>query len=513
MSTADTITAFADMVMAGAGVEELAVCFGLSPLTVQRRLKLAKVSPKLFSMFRDGKVSLDQLMALALTDDHAAQEAAWSSAPAYDRSPRVLRSLIAGAGISKTIVTFVGLPAYRKAGGVVLLDLFSDGEANPAYVQDPGLMMRLATEKLEKIAQGLRDEGVPWVEVFPNIEYSDREQFCSPPVTYRDATEEETKRLADLDEKMDKLNQRLEAAYESEEDNGDEITKMEEESADLSRQQDAIKEGMEIVSPEVAALVGAYVSIDHKGKAEITRNRMRKADAAAQRKKMHTPAGGAGAAAQADDAKGGVSDRLCHQLTAHRTRALQASLLGNEQVALAALVHPLLVRVVYQATTWSSPSGLQIDAKDCDQQLRTWAPDLDETRAEKLVQARLEQARAMLPAEVAELLPWLLGQPMDVLVQLLTLAAALSLNAINGNGKNETTQAIAAAVKLDMTEWWTPTVTSYFGAVSKALVAEAVTEAGLPDDGKAIEKMKKADAAAKAEAVLSGKGWLPAVLR
>ena len=45
MSVADTVTAFAEMIAAGAGVEDVAVCFGITPLTVQRRLKLAKVSP------------------------------------------------------------------------------------------------------------------------------------------------------------------------------------------------------------------------------------------------------------------------------------------------------------------------------------------------------------------------------------------------------------------------------------------------------------------------------------
>ena len=52
MSVADTVTAFAEMIAAGAGVEDVAVCFGITPLTVQRRLKLANVSPVLFELFR-----------------------------------------------------------------------------------------------------------------------------------------------------------------------------------------------------------------------------------------------------------------------------------------------------------------------------------------------------------------------------------------------------------------------------------------------------------------------------
>ena len=48
---------------------------------MQRRLKLANVSPRLMADYRADEVNLDQLMALAITDDHAAQEAAFYDAP------------------------------------------------------------------------------------------------------------------------------------------------------------------------------------------------------------------------------------------------------------------------------------------------------------------------------------------------------------------------------------------------------------------------------------------------
>ena len=74
MSIADTVRAFADMVAAGAGIEDIAVCFGLTPLTVKRRLKLATVSPKLFALYRTGDMNMDQLIALALAETHEKQE-------------------------------------------------------------------------------------------------------------------------------------------------------------------------------------------------------------------------------------------------------------------------------------------------------------------------------------------------------------------------------------------------------------------------------------------------------
>lgn len=50
MSVADTVQSFAAMIAAGAGIEDVAVCFGITPLTVHRRLKLANVSPRLFEL-------------------------------------------------------------------------------------------------------------------------------------------------------------------------------------------------------------------------------------------------------------------------------------------------------------------------------------------------------------------------------------------------------------------------------------------------------------------------------
>ncbi len=523
MSTADTIEAFADMVKAGAGVEDLAVCFGLSPLTVQRRLRLANVSPQLFALYRQEAMTLDQLMALALTDDHAAQEAAWNSASPYDRSPRKLRALIAGQDLSQAVVRFVGADAYEAAGGRMLRDLFADTDDQPAYIQDPALMMRLAGEKLAGIAAGLREQGAAWVEAFHSFTYSEREQFSAPPVTMRAPTDEEAAVLAALEAEANRLNEGLEAAYnasdegdEGEGDGQDEIDKLEAEAEAIALKKSAVEDGLRVVLPEVATLLGAVVYIDHQGQPKVECNLMRKADAAAFKRASKTVAAGDGDGDgdAAAEPQRGLSDRLCHQLTAHRTRALQACLLVDQRAALAALVHPLLLRLVYEpGDRWESPSAIKASAEDCEHELKSWAPDLAESRSERIMQDALKEAREMLPAEAPALLPWLLAQPMDALVQLLTLCSALSLNAISGSGKTESTQALAGALGLKMADWWTPTGPSYLGAVSKALIAEAVEDAGMPSDALALAKLKKGEAVAKAEELLAGTGWVPAVLR
>lgn len=75
MHPADQFEAFAALVAEGRPIEDIAADFSVTPLVVQRRLKLANVSPRLVADYRADAVTLDQLMALAITDDHAAQNA------------------------------------------------------------------------------------------------------------------------------------------------------------------------------------------------------------------------------------------------------------------------------------------------------------------------------------------------------------------------------------------------------------------------------------------------------
>ena len=54
---------------------------------------------------------------------------------------------------------------------------------------------------------------------------------------------------------------------------------------------------------------------------------------------------------------------------------------------------------------------------------------------------------------------------------------------------------LAAAVALDMAQWWQPTVAGYLGRVSKTLICEAVTEAKGKAAADNIATLKKGDMA------------------
>lgn len=88
---ADQFEAFAKLYAAGLSAEDIAARFGIEPGVVIRRLKLAAVSAHLMREYRDGHLTLEQLMAFTISDDHALQEQVWSNLPSHDRDPRTIR--------------------------------------------------------------------------------------------------------------------------------------------------------------------------------------------------------------------------------------------------------------------------------------------------------------------------------------------------------------------------------------------------------------------------------------
>jgi ParB family chromosome partitioning protein len=80
MHPADQFEAFRELAETrGWGAEEIAARFGVTAHVVKQRLRLGAVSPRLMQAYRDGGLTLDQLMAFAITEDHARQEQVYES--------------------------------------------------------------------------------------------------------------------------------------------------------------------------------------------------------------------------------------------------------------------------------------------------------------------------------------------------------------------------------------------------------------------------------------------------
>lgn len=521
MSVADTVQAFADMVSAGASIDEIALCFRLAPLTIRRRVKLAGVSPKLFALYRAGDMKLDQLMAVSLAATHEQQESAWACLPVYNRSPSALRRLIVGDGVDDSLVRFVGLEAYEQAGGHVIRDLFSGDEGDATYIGDPQVMNRLAMDKLKVAADAeQRKSGWAWVEVAFAYDHEISQRYALAPTTRREPTAEQAHQLSELAREKDGVDQRIEEHYDDE-DGGttDENETLEQRSEALQTQIDAIEDELAVCSDEVAALVGALLTVAQDGSVIVKGNLLHREDAKSLKgaEAARQKATGDGAAGSDDGkaASGKLSAALRQELTAFKTEALQVALLRRPSVALAALAHAMATSLLYDSISahFESPSALGVSVKSCSWSLMQIAPALAESPAHKDLQSSVEAWRVRLPADPKALLGFLLEQTTETLVDLLVLCAALTTHGLHGTREAGPAQALAGATALDMADWWEANGSTYLGRVPKSLIVEAVTEAGEGAAGADLAKLKKADAVCRAEALLAGKRWLPKLLR
>jgi len=529
MSVADTVTAFAEMIAAGAGVEDVAVCFGITPLTVQRRLKLAKVSPVLFELFRQDKINLDQLMALAITDDHAAQERVWNSTPSYNRNPSGLRRLLLGREIDAAtdpLAKFVGIPAYEAAGGVVVRDLFED--AGSGYITDAELLQRLAVERLTERAQAFKDEGWAWTEARTSFDHSERQGFGVATMKQRAPTPEQQAARDALLAAKEEANKGLEDLYDAEESDDDpgfdsvKASALEAEVEAIDAKLEKLRHDLSEWSADILAFAGVVVALDRNGEVIVHRGMVKPEDRKQAAKAAAAAAGAPGANGATGDTGEGAEQQgsanpesLVRKLTSHKTKALQVLMSDNTHVALAALAHTLVQQLVtgYAGGMHRTVSALNLRANDCDSALKGVADDIEASRAWGELASRLDNWRERLPGDADRLLPWLIGQPLDTLLELLALCSALSVSAMSGREADTTGDALAAAVGLDMADWWTPTAGSYLAQVPKARIVEAVTEAVSVEKAAPLAKLKKGEAVAAAEALLQGTRWLPSPLR
>ncbi|MBM2715702.1 ParB/RepB/Spo0J family partition protein [Mesorhizobium caraganae] len=211
MHPVDEVVAYRDLVEQGMAAEDIAARFGKSIVTVRQRLKLANLSPRILDVMRAGELTLEQAKALAVSDDHTAQEAAWFEQDGWSRNPANIRSFLTSAHVCGTdrLARFVGIEAYEGAGGAVLRDLFA--EDGQTFLTDRPLLVKLASERLEAVADGLRMQGWKWVEDNTFIHSGG---FGRIHAVRRDPTEAEQEQLSALGLEYDKLAEAVDAYAE-----------------------------------------------------------------------------------------------------------------------------------------------------------------------------------------------------------------------------------------------------------------------------------------------------------
>jgi ParB family chromosome partitioning protein len=516
MHPADEFDAFARLVAQGRSIEDVAAVFGVTPLVVQRRLRLAAVAPSLMTEYRSGRIGLDCLMVLATIDGHERQEDAWAQAPQWARSAEQLRRLLArdeAESDTDPVARFVGLDAYEAAGGAVRRDLFSD--AGKAWLLDAPLLERLAVEQLQATAEGLTAEGWRWVDVRARYLYDDYSRHGEIRSVLRQPTDEEAAAEASLQASIEAVQQQLEALSDAEEEvDESEYERLEAEEEALQLRLAVLESARESFPQEWIGQSGCVVFVGAHGKPEVKRGLVRSEDRAAFDASRNASKGSESGTAATLIREARPTTRPVHtvglmrNLTAHRVAAIQAEMLERPEVALAALTAHLAATLLR-----GGAEALTVSARDTHDGLRREGEDLALCDAWKAMAGVRAEWESLLPEDGAALLPWVLRQERELVLRLLSFLVASTVTGVDGLERASATDGLACALGLDMRRWWQATGQSYLSHVSKARILEVVTELTGAPEAATLASLKKEAVVAGAERALAGKGWLPNCLQ
>ena len=510
---ADEFEAFKELQDKGLGADSIAARFGTTPRLVKERLKLGAVSRELIGLYREGGMTLEQLMAFTVTDDHVRQQEVWDNLP-HNRSPERIRRTLLEAHVCATDrrARFVTLAAYEAAGGVIVRDLFS--EDGGGYLADAPLLDRLARTKLDEATEALRAEGWKWVE--GTIDFPHHQGLARLYPRDVELPENEAVRLDEIEAELDPLYAALEEADEPD-------PEIERQIAALTAEYDEIDGRKRVYEPEAVARAGAFVCIGPDGTAEIARGFVRPedvpieeprdADDPAETSVVANDGNGEAPDREEEDEPSRLSGALIADLSAHRTMALRDALANRPNIALAAITHALALDCFYLGA--QSHTCLRINVHRTH--LEISAPGIGDSSVARATEARQEAWAARTPNEPRDLWAFIFGLSQEDCLALLAHCVSGAIDAVDNGTRSPQALAqsdvLAESVALDMHTSWKPTVTSYLGRVPKAHIRDAVSEAVSPEAAARIAGLKKADMASAAEGILKDTCWLPKQLR
>ncbi len=458
MHPADQFEAFATLLEQGHSAAEVATRFGVDESLIHKRMKLARVAPELFQKYCDDELTLECLMAFAVVDDHDRQVKVYHSLQGWQQDdPSAIRDALTEAMVDagSKLARFVGLDAYRDAGGSTHADLFGED----IYLEHPGLLQTLAQQKLDAIRQQLEAEGWGWIEIQPERDYSFinrctriRPQLVGAPSDLLDLK-------AQLDVELEEIEQMLEETESDE---------------TLERQQD-VQDRLDEVEQKLTAyvgfdddqkaLAGCFVSIGQDGTAFFDKGLVKPE----HRKELAGLVGN-------DDATHPQKAKPKHPLPASLRRDLADARLQVAQVEL--VRHPAIAfdLLVFQVASsiLGSPRLIE-EAAD----VRFQVPRQDHAEDEELTIAgdAFVSIASVLPVEwlqptsEAARFEAFRSLPDTAKLELLAYCMARTLKPKLAPASGEDVTAYDAALSLtsgDVAAYWRPTSENFLGRINRS---------------------------------------------
>jgi ParB family chromosome partitioning protein len=258
MHPADQFEAFAALSDQGESAADVAARFGVEESLVLKRMKLARVAPQLLAEYRSEGMTLECLMAYTVTDDHERQLKVFKSLQGWQMdNPAEIRAALTEKMVEaeSKLAKFVGLEAYRAAGGSTRADLFGD----EVYLEKPALLNKLAEKKLDGIRKELEAEGWGWIEINPERDWELVHRCSRIEPRLVDAPSELLDLKSQLEEELEETQHLLEYA---------ETDELQAKEKSIDDQLDEVKRKLTSFvgfDADHKALAGCFVSIGQDG--------------------------------------------------------------------------------------------------------------------------------------------------------------------------------------------------------------------------------------------------------
>lgn len=511
MHLSDLIFAINELVSDGESVEVAAAKFGYKANYIRKLMKLANMAPELLALLREDKVSLDQLIALSITDDHSRQLWAWNNSH-YDKSPKDLRRLALNEEQPVTdnkFIKVVGMDVYCEAGGEIKHDLFSQHETHGGYITNPALVQELALSKLQKIAEKIaKEEGWNWSGSQEKLETwgddSKRYEFPKPDMDDYDFTTAQQNKIEAIQDQLEKNSFAMEAAEELQgEDRWVASRPLSNEKNKLEEQLRKILDGAKF-SSEYKSDRGVIVSIGYHGDVSITRGLMKLSDKA---KKVNKAVNVTEDGKVSDVTQ--VSAALARSLSCERTLAVQATLMQKPEIALALMVHKMALNI-FSAGYHASP--VCVTVQQTTRTMTDDAPGSDEGEAVKQLKEAHSRWESTLPKGWENDFTLLTALSIAQLLELQAFCVASTLDGSvsrHEQGKVSALQQVEFAMNFNIHDYWKPTAQNFWGRLKKDGMLDQLTQAGISVNKEEFMALKKADAAKRAESLINGIQWVP----
>lgn len=478
---------FARLNAAGADVDDIAGRYGITTAIVRQRLALGTLSAPILKAWRKGTINADTAQAFAAIRDKRKQAAAWKELnnDGHVTASRVRAFVVKDRPrLNDERLAFVGLDAYKAAGGTLVESLFE----NDGHLEDGELLNRLVDERIDSKCAELVADGWSFAirssEIKGNAIWS--WEKLKPKMSY---TREESDRVKELDAKLKELDQEDGYDYDK--------------SQPLENERDAIQHAVTARGFSKAQKVQSGCVVEFDGDAPAIKYGMVK-PAPDKRGKPGTSSASATDSGSDEPAveEPGISQALLVDITALQTTAVAAVLAQTPELAIrvaAAALEP-------SRMSDSTASPVKLTCEGMTRYQQPYAQASDEDKEDNDEDPLIRNTFAAALSEIT--------QKQAAARLAVNLGRALDLRQQKFNGPDEhAIAALVAALPGDiylkaMREQFNPV--DYFGRCSAKVIIAAMGD--MHTDG-VDPKAKKPALAELAAADAKAKGWLPVELR